>query len=239
MMAGDANPPAPVVSAPGLTTNGQKRVSWTPYPAAQQFKLFSTTNLSTPFTEDASGIISGYDWNGPAGGPSSFHRLQVTPLSSNALLSATVLNRLTYGPTPDDVEHINSIGPQAFIDEQLNWDQIAENLDTAPPIVNTPITLPPGPPLTNWIRISATGGASGSFSNILLYLSQAGRVYVDDIRVVTGPIADTGPNLLADGDFEAGTLGPLWTVNSPFTGSVITNSPTPTGWLLPAPTVSC
>ena len=227
--AGDANPPAPVLSVPGTTTNGQKRVSWTPYPAAQEFKLLSTTNLSVPFSEDVSGNIDGYDWTGPFDGLASFYRLQVTPLSSNALLSATVLNRLTYGPSPDDVERINSVGPQAFIDEQLNWDQIAENLDTTPPIVNTPITPPTQPALTNWIRISATGGASGTFSNLLLYLSQAGRVYVDDIRVVAGAIPDTGPNLLADGDFENGTLAPPWTVNSPFTSSVITNSPTPDG----------
>ena len=167
LQAGDANPPAPLLNAPVTTTNGQKRVSWTPYPAAQEFKLLSTPDFSLPYSENFSGNIAGYDWTGPVA-PAGFYRLQVTPLSSNALLSATVLNRLTYGPSPDDVERINSIGPQAFIDEQLNWDQIAENLDTTPPIFNTPITPPTPAPLTNWIRISATGGASGTFSNLLL-----------------------------------------------------------------------
>src|SRR6266404_975162 len=113
-IAGDANPPAPVLTGPVVTTNGQKQVSWTPYPAAQEFKLLSTPDLFAPFTEDSSGNVSGYDWFGPLTDWLSFHRLQVTPLSSNTLLSATVLNRLTYGPTPDDLEHINSIGPQAF-----------------------------------------------------------------------------------------------------------------------------
>src|SRR5437867_13244370 len=43
----------------------------------------------------------------------------VTPISSNALLAATVLNRLTYGSTPDELSRITNIGAQAYIDEQL------------------------------------------------------------------------------------------------------------------------
>src|SRR6185436_18904561 len=97
-IAGDANQPAPVLAPPVVTTNGQKRVSWTPYPAAQEFKIFSASDILAPFTLDTSGSNSGYDWTGSLSNSISFHRLEVTPLSSNALLSATVLNRLTYGP---------------------------------------------------------------------------------------------------------------------------------------------
>jgi uncharacterized protein (DUF1800 family) len=35
------------------------------------------------------------------------------------LFAANVLNRLTYGPTPDEVERINNIGPDAYVAEQL------------------------------------------------------------------------------------------------------------------------
>ena len=228
-MAGVANPPAPWLRPPVFTTNGQVRVNWSPYPAAQQYRLFSQTNISAPFVENTSGAIAGFDWTGPLGGPAQFHQLQVTPLSSNALLSATVLHRLTYGPMPGDVERINAIGPQAFIDEQLAWADIVEDLDGAPAIVNTPITLPSPPPLTNWIRVTATGTATST--NFGIYLSGAGSVYVDDVRLVYGTNADTGPNLLANGDFEDPTLTNGWFIGSSINGtrSVITNSPTVDG----------
>jgi uncharacterized protein (DUF1800 family) len=226
LSAAESNPSPPAITNISVLTNAQHRVSWTPYPAAEEFKILSTPNISSPFTENTAGVVSGYEWTGPLSGPLGFHRLQVTPLTSNALLSATVLNRLTYGPTPEDVERISTIGPQAFIDEQLAWDQIAEDLDTAPPIVNEPIPPPAQPPFTNWIRVSATGTSGGT--NFGIYLSAAGTVYIDDVRLVAGTNADQGVNLLLNGDFEDPALSP-WTKASGFSGSVITNSPTVDG----------
>lgn len=247
LSAAESNPSPPAITSISVLTNGQHRVSWTPYPAAEQFRILSTPNLSSPFTEDTSGIISGYEWTAPLSGMLGFHRLQVIPLSSNALLSATVLNRLTYGPTPEDVERINTVGPQAFIDEQLAWDQIAEDLDTEPPIVNEPIPPPTQPSFTNWIGVTATNTATGT-NSFFLYLSTAGRVYVDDVRlhvqltnvVCTTNIVDTNevvtcttnvewsPNLLVNGDFED-ALANGWTVAAIYSGSVVTNSPTVDG----------
>ena len=133
--AAESNPQPPAILSISIT-NGQQRILWSPFPAAEQFKIFSAPNLSAPFTEDTSGVISGYEWTAPFSSLLGFHRLQTVPLSSNALLSATVLNRLTYGPTLEDIERINSIGPQAFIYEQLAFDQIVDDLDTAAPVVN-------------------------------------------------------------------------------------------------------
>ncbi|HEY6167713.1 MAG TPA: DUF1800 family protein [Verrucomicrobiae bacterium] len=60
-----------------------------------------------------------------------YYKSQITTLSSNAVLTAIALNRLAYGPTPDEIERImgagyltNSsvplgIGPNAWIAEQL------------------------------------------------------------------------------------------------------------------------
>ncbi len=222
----ESNPPQPSLLNPTVT-NSQRRISWTPYPAAEQFKLFSTDTLLTPLLEQTNGSIAGYDWTGPLLGSNGFYRLQVTPMSSNALLSATVLNRLTYGPSPDDVERIKAINPQTFIDEQLAWDQIVEDIDTAPSVVNTPITVPPAPPLTNWIRVAATGTATST--NFFIYLSAAGKVYMDDVRLVAGTNADTGNNLLINGDFEDVPLTNAWTVASIYANSFITNSPTVDG----------
>src|SRR5438094_918835 len=80
------------------------------------------------------------------------------------------------------------------------------------PSVTTPIVVPPPPPLTNWIRVRATGVANGT--NFGIYLSAAGSVYLDDIRLVYGTNADTGNNLLINGDFEDSVLTNGWIIGS-------------------------
>jgi hypothetical protein len=146
--AGDPNPAPPIISSASVS-NGQVRLQWTPLPAVSQFTILSTPELGGAYVPNSSGQIQGYEWTAPVTGEAGFHRLMVTPLTSNALLSATVLNRLTYGPSPDDISRIAAIGPQAFIEEQLSPNTIPEDLDGTPPITNNP---PPPPPLTNWIR---------------------------------------------------------------------------------------
>jgi uncharacterized protein (DUF1800 family) len=224
LRAGDAQPPPPLATI--TLSNGQPRVSWTPPPAADQFKIYSTTNLAQPFLENPRGVISGYSWTEPSTSPMGFHRVQVTPLSSNALWSATILNRLTYGPTPDQIESIQAIGPAAYIEEQMAAGTIADTINTDPPLTNAP---PPPPPLTNWLRVSATGTATST--NFGIYLSAAGRVYLDDVRLVTGTNADAGVNLLLNGDFEDPTLAPPWALGGSINSgaTVITNSPTADG----------
>ena len=84
VLAGDANPPPPSLLPPIVGTNGPNKVSWTPYPAAEQYRLQSAPGPLSAYTQETNGAISGYDWLGPFGAPSGFYQLQVTPLSSNA-----------------------------------------------------------------------------------------------------------------------------------------------------------
>jgi hypothetical protein len=149
--------------------------------------VLSTGNPVAPLAPDNAGALVGPTLTPTNLEPSRIYMVSVTPLSSNALLAATVLNRLIYGPTPDELDHIATIGPQQFIDEQLAFDGFTENLDTDPPITNTP---PAPPPLTNWIRVSATG--TTALTNCMIYMNARGRVYLDDIRVVLGTNADSG-----------------------------------------------
>ncbi len=220
--AAEPNPPPPSLTGVSVTTNGQISLRWTPVPAAEEFKVFSTGDLFSPFTENHAGTIAGYEWTGPADGPAGFHRLSTTLLSPDALLSATVLSRLTYGPTPADVAHIAAIGPQAFIDEQLASESITDTLDSDPPVINGP-----PPPLTNWIRLSVTGTTTGT--NFGIYLSGPGTVYLDDIRLVRGTNADDGANLLLNGGFEDETLTNSWNLGSTVARSVPGPSPTVDG----------
>src|SRR5882724_1748348 len=81
------DPPPPLINTI-TATNGQKRINWAPYPAAQQYKIFRADDLTQPWVEDASGSIGGFDWTAPLSGGEGFHRLQIMPLSSEDLLTA-------------------------------------------------------------------------------------------------------------------------------------------------------
>jgi uncharacterized protein (DUF1800 family) len=184
---------------------------WTPYPAAQQYRVFTGTNVSNPFAETLVGTIAGNSWSANSGGSSRFYQLHVTPLASNVLLTATVLNRLAYGPTPDDLERIvtgpNPIGPDAYIAEQLAPETISETLDDEDSTG------------TNWVYATATGTADNI--RFYIYLNQAGTAYVDDVKLVRGTVPEAGTNLLLNGDFETTLTGP-WVLTANFANSVAT-----------------
>lgn len=223
--AGEINPAPPRITIK-TGTNGPAQLAF-PYPAALQYNVYSAPAATQPFLLDTtSGRLLGPSYEVTNGGPNRLYRVSVTPMASNDVFSATVLNRVTYGPTPEDIARIRSIGPQAFINEQLAWDQVVEDLDTTPPTVNSPYPPPAQSPFTNWIRVSASGTATST--NFFLYLSVAGRVYVDDVRLVLGDVADTGDNLLVNGDFE-NPLNNGWIIGSIYAGSIVTNSPTVDG----------
>src|SRR5258708_12705715 len=111
-----ADPP-PILN--GLSvTNSQKTTTWTPYPAAQQYLIQSSTNAGGSFFNDNSGGINGYAWTATNNMPSLVYRLQVTPVSSNTLWAINLLNRVIYGPSPDDLSPVatatNALHPTTF-----------------------------------------------------------------------------------------------------------------------------
>ncbi len=220
--AAESSPAPPQISI-SRTTNGQPRFVF-PYPAAQSYTVFGASNAAGPYVSPVPGVLAGPTFTVTNRNAMGFYQIAVTPMDSNALFRANVLNRLTYGPSPDDLAHINAVGPEQFIAEQLAADAIVEDLDTTPPIRND---APPGPPGTNWIRLSASGTATSN--NFFLYLSAPGQVYVDDLRLVLGNTPDVGENLLTNGDFEDPELTNAWTAAAIYSQSVITNSPTPNG----------
>src|ERR1051325_2897083 len=74
------NPPAPVLTA---TSGPQKSISFTPYPSADVFRMLGSSNLGV-WTQQTNGSFSNLNWRAAAGQDDAFHRLEVTPLSSNA-----------------------------------------------------------------------------------------------------------------------------------------------------------
>ena len=211
----EADPLPPLITGIAIS-NSQQQITWTPYPAAETYQLLSTRDLSQLWSETLSGAILGQTWVGTNADTSSFYKVAVTPMSSNALLTANVLNRLAYGPTPDELERVltgpNPIGPQASIDEQLDFPSVQETLDTDDRAYGGG---------ASWAYGTVTGTAANP--RFYLFLSGAGTVYVDDVKLVTGSVPEAGPNLLSNGDFEA-VLSPAWTVTSNFTNSAISTA---------------
>ena len=141
-----SEPAVPVIT--NINGGGaQKNLRFAPYPAAQAYTILSASNLAQAFaanpnfvfspyviSTNVSGTNYGYEWRATnATAPFNFYRVQVTPLSSNALLTANVLNRLAYGPTPDELERVGNITPQSFIAEQLAPWSITEDVASAHP----------------------------------------------------------------------------------------------------------
>jgi len=173
-------------------TNGNQVLDLPLVSGVDEFKILGTTNLSQPFSVVGGGNLSGYVWMTPSAGGLQFYQVQMTPKDSNAVVNATVLNRLAYGPTPDEVERVNQIGAQAYIQEQLAPENIQENLPID--VVNLS---------TDWQYVTMTGVASSS--TLYIYLSDAGDCYIDDLKLVRGSVPEAGANVLLNGGFENGT----------------------------------
>jgi len=115
-----------------VLTNASQTATWTPYPAASAYQILSATNVGGPFLPDSSGVVSGFSWTGTNASPAAFYRLMAARLPSNGLWGFNLLNRIEYGPTPDELDRVvtgsNAMGPAALLNEQLNPAAIVEDL---------------------------------------------------------------------------------------------------------------
>ncbi|MBL9176046.1 MAG: DUF1800 family protein [Verrucomicrobiales bacterium] len=211
-VSGAEPPPPPRVAAMALAA-GEARFSIHPSPATDEYRVLGAPDIGAAFTE-VSGIWDGFDWTGAAAGDRGFFRVEAVPLSDRDLLTATVLNRLAYGPTPDDLARVRGAGPEAYIAEQLSPEAIPTDLDV---LDATP----------RWTRVTASG--LGSASKIYIYLNDAGEAYLDDLRLVAGNSDDgSQPNLLRNGGFET-SLSPDWRISPNLIGSARSPSPVHSG----------
>src|SRR4051812_9840398 len=81
--------------------NGTKVLELPLISGVDQFKVLRSTNVTQPFVPSSSGTIAGYEWTEPGLLGTEFFSLDFVPKSSNEVVTATLLNRLAYGPTPD------------------------------------------------------------------------------------------------------------------------------------------
>ena len=197
-----AEEPGPPEILSVTRSNAQTVLRWRPYPSADTYKIFRSDSPTQPFVEDAGSVVNGFEGIAADSGDSGFYLLGAVPMDTNAVLSATVLNRLAYGPTPDELERVKAMGPQAYIQEQLSPELIQENLAL------DLITTNNG---TAWQYFTATGTASAT--NLYIYLNAPGDGYIDDLMLVSGPVAGVGVNRLRNGDFERALDAGDWVVS--------------------------
>lgn len=186
-------------------TNDQVRLEWAPYPAAQAYRVERAATPLDLFIADPNGEWTSFSWTGTSAAESQFFRVGVEPLSDDALLTANVLNRLAYGPTPDELDRISGIGPQAFINEQLAMEGLEETLD------NQPVK-------SGWIYATETGIVTAA--RIYLYLSGPGSVLIDDVKLVRGSVPEAGTSFVQNGSFET-ALSPRWVATANFAQSTL------------------
>ena len=243
-------PPPPIIT--NINVNGNVRnLRFAPYPGAEGYQILSAPTPQGPYVTNfgfalapyvasvsTNGTNLAYEWRGTDANPSAFYRVQATPMSQSDLLASIVLNRLAYGPTPDELERVKAMGAQAYINEQLNMEGIPETLDTYVSLTTNSV---PENPADYWDQVTVTGKLTSS--TFYLLLTQPGEVHIDDIELapvyysnfvgmvitnnVTNYFTNTftfyGTNLLANGDFET-ALTPPWTKSAAASGSAIDNT---------------
>lgn len=196
-----------------FTTQGQAIVRFGPIPSALTYRVEQTSALGEPFSQRTDGTLGIFQWTGtqPETADTGYFRISAQTIPGADLAAFNLLNRIAYGPTPDELERVQRLGPDAFIAEQL----AAESL---PDTTDTPVEFIPG-----WKHMSFTGqgttAQNGAVTYLYVYLDGAGEAYVDDVRLVAGAADDgTQVNLVKNGDFEAALAG-TWATTATTTNS--------------------
>ena len=197
----------PVLGGVRVGSDGTATVSFEPYPATVEYQLLRAPRLGAAFTLDSAGVMNGFSWTGSLGAEATgFFELRAVELSPAQLAATTLLQRISYGPTPDELERVRGIGPEAFLAEQLKPESVNEDLD---------LSLP-GPV---WRKVTVSG--TGSSPKLYIYLDGVGETYLDDFRLVEGTVEDPGkPNLVQNGGFET-SLGTNWLVSTNLIASAL------------------
>jgi uncharacterized protein (DUF1800 family) len=196
-------------------TNGAAVLDLPKVPGTQEYRVLGTSDLNLGFGVLNSGSLSGWTWSNSAAATLGFFQAVAVPMPTNDMLAALVLNRLAYGPTPDELERVKTIGADAWIAEQLAPETISESLDIDQ--VNTS---------REWQRVVVAGTSSSR--DLYIYLTAIGDVYIDDIKLVAGTSPDVGVNVLANPGFET-ALTPPWNVSTNLTNSYIDTTQAHTG----------
>ncbi|PYJ79473.1 MAG: hypothetical protein DME22_25430 [Verrucomicrobia bacterium] len=124
----------------------------------------------------------------------------------------TVVNEVTYDSAPPWPTAANGFGPSLQLidptqdnNRVANWAAVTTNAPTGP----------------QWQYVTLTGIATKSA--LLIGMTTAGDVYIDDLKLVAGTVPEAGPNYLQNGDFESPLSG-TWNVSTNVANSAISTT---------------
>ncbi|HTD85141.1 MAG TPA: lamin tail domain-containing protein, partial [Candidatus Binatia bacterium] len=185
-------------------------------------------NISTNVAFDVSGWrVNGVDFTFPGGTiipPTSFVVL-VENAAVYANVSTSTAPTFVYGGNLDNggetltlvrtnpVTLLEEIVDKVKYDDDTPWPGAAAGLGASISLIDS---VEDNARVSNWtdaqgwrqvVYSGTIAGGSGSGTNLFIYLNTAGDVYVDDMVLVQGSVAESGPNLIANGDFEAALAG--------------------------------
>ncbi|HTI69831.1 MAG TPA: DUF1800 family protein [Candidatus Limnocylindria bacterium] len=208
-------PTAPVLQTP-LYASNRIVLTFTPGDAVTRYRMEHAGSPLEAFQADDSGLFSGFTWQGAADSSlSAYFRLQADVLPTNRIAAVNLLNRIGYGPTPDELDRIAQIGTAAYLAEQLAPETILQDLDTLPDLQGA------------WQKVTFTGPGAGA--SLYLYLEGQGDAYVDDVRLVAGSVDDgTQNNLVQNSGFESVLQG-TWTTTTNYIASARSGNPVHSG----------
>lgn len=232
-----------------VSSNGLKQVSWPrlliPALETNQLSVGPTVTGLAPLPVDSVAVSpAGYVWAVSNALPAQFYALRLEQMDPNRLLSANLLNRIAYGPTPDDLDRIKAIGPDAYIDEQLAMESAAFASDPVDAYSSVSTNNVPPPAGSIWTSITVTGAVTTP--TLYMYLTGVGALSIDNLSLrysynVTAITNDTNAgiittniysvvtsNLVVNSDFE-GPLTPAWTVSPNLSGSFLDTSTAASG----------
>jgi hypothetical protein len=144
----------------------------------------------------------------------------------NTIADKLILTKLGAIPADDEIV------AKAFYDGVAPWSDLASQSGVSLQLIDSTedemrvgnwgaVTTNSPSPAPQWQHVVLTGIATKS--TLLIGMTTAGDVYVDDLQLVAGSVPETGFNYLQNGDFESAWTGP-WTVAANMTGSSISTN---------------
>jgi uncharacterized protein (DUF1800 family) len=222
-----------------VSSNGVKDVSWPLIPALD-YQQLSTGPLITGLVPVPSNSLArgpgGFSWSVSNALPSQFYSLRLQQIPPLTLYSANVLNRAAYGPTPDDLERIAVIGPDAYLTEQLAMESPAFASDPIDLVSSLATNSAPTVPASPWVSVTVTGLVTTP--TLYMYLTGVGTMSLDEVQMrysytVTSVTNNTNSgvittnvtsvlttNLIVNGGFES-ALTNGWTVSTNLSNSFV------------------
>lgn len=213
LLAGGLFPPSVLATdtaAQLILTNGAAKLELPALPATDAYRIWSTPDLNAGFGVNSGGALSGFSWSGPAGLGNQFFLVENVVVESNRLAVANLLNRIAYGPTPDELPRALALGPAGYIEEQL-----------APELISEALPIDRTVDRNNWNYVQVTGTATAT--TFYIYQTVVGDVYLDDLQLVRGAVAGVGANLIQNGGFDAPLAG-TWTVSTNLSASELSST---------------